>query len=212
MALQHALIRIDPARYVVVERELLALTANSANELAALYKACDRPLSETVVRAFVQAFSSDHAAQRRFRAVLLGELVAEKTWDLDKSLPYLAEIVAIVPELRTLRPFTQLTGCKLRIHDDCRGDQHGGLAALWSADSLTAYLAPLSRFTQPEIAQELANSASASGYSWRKRTTQRLCRSIDSWTEPYLWVAWEQLCDAIREVTAEDAWLGCSIT
>ena len=212
MALQHALIRIDPARYAVVERELLALRANSAHELAALYKACDRQLSETVVQAFTRAFEADAVAQRRLRASLLAELVPEKSWDLDKALPYLAEIVAALPQLRPLRPFTQLTPCDVRIDKGCLGDQHGGLVALWNADALRPCLAPLDTYNREEIAQKIANSTSDSATFWKSGEVKRLCRGVDSWTQTYIWAAWEQVTDAVREVVAEDAWLGCSVS
>lgn len=210
MATQHALIRIDPARYAVVERELLALTANSANELAALYMACERPLTEPVVQAFVRAFASGaESAKRRMRAELLAELVAEKSWDLDKALPYLAEVCAIVPELASMRSFTQLRPCEFRIEDGCQGDHLGGLLVLWSYEDLRALLPTLNSYTRTDLAQEIANCAHDQRAWWHQRTAQRLCRSVDHWTGAYLWTAWEQVADAVREVTAEAAWLGC---
>jgi hypothetical protein len=202
VAIHHELIRIDPARYPVVERELLALTANSANELAALFKAFDRELQAPVVDAFARAFASSETAQRRFRTEMLPGLVSEKSWDLDKALPYLAEIVATVPQLQALRPFMEFRACEVRIDKRCRGDQFGGLVSLWNAAALEDCRDVLDSFTHVEIAQEIANSAS----------DPQLCHSVDQWTGAYLWAAWEQLADAIRETTAEKVWLGCVVS
>ena len=200
MAIQHTLIRIDPARYAVVERELLALAADSANELAALYKACDAPLREVVVEAFLRAWESADSAKRKFRAETLAHLVAERAWDLDKTLPQLAEICYALTELAPLASFFDLAACDLRIDKGCRGDDYSGLIALWSAESLVSYLPSVRAYAQSDSARALADSA--------KPAT---CEAVDRWTESYVWTAWEQLSDAMHEVVAEEHWLGCVV-
>ena len=171
---------VDPDRRGPIERELHNLRQAQPEQLAAMFAACERPLSEAVVAAYRDAFGTE-AQRREFRACCLARLCCEDPVILGPG----------ISDLRNLAPrFPHALQLHAELLVDIPSIPASGWQALWSADAVQqAHTAGL-----PWLNTEAIDH-------WGD-TACRQRQAADAWLEPLCWESWQHLASVLQDASA----------